>query len=233
MKKMFIVALMSAFMLQSCDTLTSIALSPTALETSQALKKILNSSAFKAIKTLRSLNNSGVESVLPEEIRPVLGALKTLGLGSKVDEINNQIANISKVALTETEGTMKDAIGSLTFQDGAAVVLGGKDAATEVLRKAMYASVKKRYSDKLNTEFDKTDINKYWPMAAGAYNAFSSKKVDSNLSDFLAERAVDGLFLTMGKKEAEIRNDYESLGSSVVNKVFDYYVKNKGAQRGF
>lgn len=212
-------------MFQSCDTLTNLALSPTALETSAALKKILNSSAFKAITTLRNVNNDGVESVLPAEVQPVLAALKTLGMGSKVDQINASIKQVTSVALKESEGTLNDAISSLKFEDAAAVVLGGQDAATEVLRNAMYTSVKKRYSEQLNAEFDKNDVNKYWPIAAGAYNAFNSNKVDNNLSDFLAEKAVDGLFLTMGKEEAEIRDDYESLGSSVVNKVFDYYTK--------
>lgn len=231
MKKFILVAFASLMMMTSCDTLTNLALSPTALESSQALKKILDSSAFKAINTLRKVNQNGAESLLPKEVQPVLGALKTLGLGSKVDDLNRQIGNISKVALVESEGTLKDAIGSLKFQDAAAVVVGGKDAATEVLRKAMYASVKKRYSSKLDTELEKTDINKYWPMAAGAYNAFSSNKVNGSLSDLLAEKAVDALFLSMGKEESNIRDNYESLGSSVVNKVFDYYTKNRGGQR--
>lgn len=66
-------------------------------------------------------------------------------------------------------------------------------------------------------------------MATGAYNLFASddKKVDNNLSDFMAERAVDALFLSMGKQEKAIRQDPASLGKSVVTKVFDYYQSKK------
>jgi hypothetical protein len=106
-----------------------------------------------------------------------------------------------------------------------AVVIGGEDAATQVLRQAMYATVKQRYSSLLNAEFEKNDVNKYWPLAAGAYNMFSKNKVDSNLSDFAAERAVDVLFLSIGKEEKNIRTDYKSLGKQAVTKVFDYYTK--------
>lgn len=227
MKKLFIASLVSAMMFQSCDVLQNMALAPTTLETTQALKKILNSSAFRAITTLRDINNDGVEAVLPEDLKPVLSTLNTLGMGGEIDKVTNEIKHISGVALKESEGIMTDAIRELRFEDAVAVVLGGPEAATEVLRQAMYTSVKNRYSAQLNAELDNTDINKYWPVAVGAYNAFSDEKIETDLASLLAEKAVDGLFLTMGNKEAEIRNDYESLGSSVVNKVFDYYTKEK------
>ena len=43
----------------------------------------------------------------------------------------------------------------------------------------------------------------------------------------MAERAVDAIFLGMGKQEKNIRTDYKSLGSAVVTKVFDYYSQKK------
>ena len=104
---------------------------------------------------------------------------------------------------------------------------GGKDAATQVLKNNMKTVVRKRYSEKLSSELDKSEINGYWPLAASAYNIFAKTKVDASLSNFLADRAVDGLFLAIGHEEQEIRKDYKSLGVSVVNKVFDYYIKNK------
>ena len=66
-------------------------------------------------------------------------------------------------------------------------------------------------------------------MAAGAYNLFAKNKIDDTLSDFMAERAVDAVFLAMGKEEKQIRTDPASLGKAVVTKVFDYYVKNRNS----
>lgn len=56
---------------------------------------------------------------------------------------------------------------------------------------------------------------------------FAKTKVDTRLSDLLAESAVDGMFLAMGHEEQEIRKDPSSLGKAVVTKVFDYYMKNR------
>lgn len=226
MKKIFAGLLLSILFMPSCTTLQSLIAEPSSLETISALREVLNSSTFKAINTLAKLNKNGVEDVLPPEVQPVLSTLKTLGLGGEIDRITSTVGNISGEVAKESGGIMKDAISELKFTDAVAVVLGGEDAATQVLKNAMYGSVKKRYSSRLDTELGKTDALKYWPMATGAYNLFAKKKVNGSLSDFIAERAVDGLFLTMGKEESKIRENPSSLGNAVVTKVFDYY-KNK------
>lgn len=229
--KKSVFGLLICFGLFSCATLQDVAgglLKPSNLETVTALKDILNSSAFKAISALSKLNNGGAEALLPKEIQPVFATLKTLGLGGEIDKATKAIGDASEIVAAESAGIVKDAVSELNFGDAAAIVLGGESAATGVLKQAMYGSVKKRYSERLNQELGKSDVLKYWPMATSAYNLFSNEKVEGELSDFLAERAVDGMFLAMGKEEAAIRADYKSLGNQVVNKVFDYYTKNKG-----
>jgi len=213
----------------SCKTLSTM-VSPSTFETVAALKEVMNSSAFRAIKKINSLNSGG-EGVLPKQVQPVLSTLKALGLGDEIDQINGQIARASQVAGKESALIMKDAIADVSFTDAAAVVLGGSDAATSVLKQKMYNSVKKRYSSRIDQELGKSEAGTYWKTASAAYNVFAKNKVDSSLSDFLAERAVDAAFLGMGVEEKKIRTDYKSLGSSVVTKVFDYYGKKQQSRR--
>ena len=215
------------FSFSSCAIVKDLGLKPTQLETVMALKDILNSSTFKALHTLKNVNDKGIEGALPTEVGTVLNALRTIGYGNQVDQVKQSIGEATQLMLTESEGIMNDAIQELKFTDAVAVVLGGEDAATGVLKQAMYDTVKKRYSMRLEQELGKTEVLDYWPLAANAYNLFAKNKIESSLSDFLAERSVDALFLAMGKQEASIRTDYKSLGNSVVTKVFDYYLKNK------
>ncbi len=227
MKKLIICLITMATLSSSCKVLEELALAPTNLETVTALKEVLNSSAFRSIATLKKLNDSGVEGLLPKELQPVFGTLRNVGLGSKIDAVNDQIISVSGTVVQESGYIMQDAIKELTFADAVAVVTGGKDAATQVLRQAMYASVKKRYSSRLDEELQKNggDALKYWPIATNAHNLFSDNKIEGSLSDFIAERSVDAMFLTMGAEETEIRKDPASLGKAVVTKVFDYYTK--------
>lgn len=209
----------------SCKTLSSLGIEPSALETATALRKVLDSSTLQAIAKLKQVNDNGLEAVLPGELAVVLRGLRTAGLGGEVDLVTAQIEAATRVALVETEGTIHDAIKTLRFKDAAEVVLGGPDAATAVMRDAMYVSVKQRYRQQIDQELDKTEANQYWPIAASAFNLFSKQKVDGNLSDFLAEKAVDGVFLAIGKEEKKARASYRDMGDQVVTKVFDYYTK--------
>ncbi len=226
MKNIFAVLLASC-LLFSCSTAAGLLLKPSTLETVMAVKEVMNSSSFKAIKTIQKLASDDPTSALPKEVGMVLGALKTLGYGDQIDATTLAIGRASKVVAEESTGIMKDAISEVSIKDAASIVVGGESAATGVLKQAMYGTVKKRYSDRLDAELGKTEAKKYWPIAATAYNIFAKNKIDGKLSDFLAERAVDGMFLTMGKEEKAIRSDYKSLGKSVVTKVWDYYSKKK------
>ncbi|MFK7772145.1 MAG: DUF4197 domain-containing protein [Saprospiraceae bacterium] len=228
MKKIQLSIFTLALILSSCSSLQKIVTEPTSLETISAVKEVLNSSAFRAIKTLRKLNKDGVDGFVPPELKPVLANLKALGLEKEIDKANKKIGLVSKIMADESAGIIEDAVKELKFKDAVKIVIGGENAATESLRQAMYGSVKKRYSTRLETELEKTEVTQYWPLAANAYNLFASKKVDSSLSDFMAERAVDALFLGMGKEESKIRKDPKKLGKAVVTKVFDYYQKKKG-----
>ena len=210
----------------SCATLNKLGVKPSAVETALALKQVLNSSTFKTIQTLKNLSD-GDSEMIPKEFNTVLSGLGALGYGDDVEKIKKQISKASGVALSESEGIIADAIKEIKFKDAAAIVLGGEDAATGVLKNAMYGSVKKRYSDRLGKSLEGQEAMQYWPIAAKTYNLFSSNKVDGTLPDFLAERAVDALFVGIGKNEKAVRADYKSLGNQVVTKVFDYYADKK------
>lgn len=208
--------------MQSCTSLNAILGEPSEAEVVAALSRLLDSSALGAVSKLMN----STDGIIPAEIRPVLGALETLGVGGDIGNIERKITDVSKTVAAESGSILKESISNLSFGDAVAVVLGGKDAATRVLKQAMYTTVKDRYSAKLDAELAKVgDIQEYWALGAGAYNMFAKNKIGGDASDFLAERAVDALFASMGAEEEKARNNYESIGSSVVNKVFDYYTK--------
>ena len=229
MKRVITLLLVVGLMLPSCSTLKQLGIEPTALETITALRSVLDSSAFKAAKTLGQMKMGGVESVVPKEIVQVLGKLEGLGLGGDIEKVTKKVGEISGMVAEEGAVLMKDAIKNVDFGDAAAVVLYGEDAATQALRNSMYKSVKQRYSERLDTEFSKVPELQYWDAAKAAFNLFAKKdeKIDGSLSDFAAERAVDAMFLTMGKEERKIRKDPASVGKAVVTKVFNYYQKKK------
>jgi len=220
---MFVAAF--AIGLSACSTVKNLLVEPSASETIAALKSILQSSAGKAVNAFKTIKQG--EDALPDELKPVLATLKTLGLEDQIDDVEKAVVDASAVAAVESEAIIRDAIKEVKFSDAVSVVLGGEDAATQVLKSAMYSTIKNRYSERLESELNKKDVTKYWPMATSAYNLFAKEKVNGNLSDYISERAVDALFVGIAAEEKIIRGDYTKMGNAVVTKVFDYYTKNK------
>lgn len=172
MKSNVVLLLIGVFFFTSCSTLLKTALKPSTFETITAVKEILNSSTFKALTKLKGLTGSDPSQALPPEVNTVLNALSSLGYGTEIEKSKEIVGKASLIMLTESEGIIKDAISEVDLGDAVSIVTGGKDAATQVLNNNMKLSVKKRYSDRLNVELDKSEVNKYWPIAAGAYNIF-------------------------------------------------------------
>jgi len=206
-------------------------LKPTDIENVAALRDLLNSSTFRAIKTLSQLSSNSPEALLPPEVAPVLQTLRTLGMAEQIDKISAEIGNISKLALDESQIILADAVNQIKFNDALAVVLGGQDAATQVLRNNMKISVKNRYSTMIDAQLDAHEINTYWPMAQGAYNLFARNKINGSLSDIMAETMVDVVFTAMGKQETELRNNPQQIGTDVAMKVFTYYQKQQQGKK--
>lgn len=216
--------------LSSCGVLNK-NVKPSDLENVAALRDLLNSSTFRAIKTLSQLSGENPETLLPPEIAPVLQQLRMLGMGEEIEKVTAQIGSISKLALDESQIILADAINQTKFNDALAVVVGGQDAATQVLRNNMKISVKNRYSSLIDQQLEEHDINTYWPLAQNAYNLFSRKKIEGSLSDIMAEAMVDVVFTAMGKQETELRNNPSQIGTDVAMKVFTYYQKQQQTKK--
>lgn len=216
----FLVAMLIS---SSCTTLQNLASAPSNVETLLAVKEVLNSSAFRSIDKLAQTKDGGLIALLPDEVKPVLGTLKTLGLGDEITALNDKVEVASEAAWLEGKGLMNDAISEFKAEDAASIILGGENAATIALKNAMYGAVKKRYSSRLDEKLANVDETRYWDTAVSTYNLFAKNKIEGTLTDFIAERAVDAVFIGMGKEEAVIRSNPAALGKDVVTKVFDYY----------
>ncbi|MDP4188649.1 MAG: DUF4197 family protein, partial [Bacteroidota bacterium] len=62
---------------------------------------------------------------------------------------------------------------------------------------------------------------KYWNSMMSSYNKIPLvKKVNPDLSDYVTQKAIEGLFVKMGQEEAKIRTNPAQQTSSVLKNVF-------------
>ena len=63
-----------------------------------------------------------------------------------------------------------------------------------------------------------------WKRLATAYNAipFTKTKLETNVTDFIAARAIDGMCMVMAAEEEKIRTKYEFRKTDMMRKAFGY-----------
>ncbi|HMR93129.1 MAG TPA: DUF4197 family protein, partial [Chitinophagaceae bacterium] len=66
--------------------------------------------------------------------------------------------------------------------------------------------------------------NKEWSNLVGIYNKipFINQPLEASLTDFIAARAIDGMFSMVAKEEEDIRTKYEFRKTDLMKKVFGY-----------
>lgn len=66
--------------------------------------------------------------------------------------------------------------------------------------------------------------DKEWNSLVSVYNKipFINKPLESSLTDFIAARVIDGMFLIVAGEEENIRAKYEFRKTDMMKKVFNY-----------
>ena len=69
------------------------------------------------------------------------------------------------------------------------------------------------------TTFVNQQLNSYWKDSASVKSAFLAE-LNTQLADYVANKALDGLFDLVKQKELGIRSDFSQRTSSLLKKVF-------------
>jgi len=64
------------------------------------------------------------------------------------------------------------------------------------------------------------DATKYWNTVFTTYNQFSKEKINPDLTAYVTEKALAGIFLQLAAEEAKIRTDPVARTTEILKKVF-------------
>lgn len=194
------------------------------LDISNGLKEALKVGADNATKQLSATNgffaNQAIKILLPPEAQQVEKTLRAAGMGAIVDKAILSMNRAAEDASKKAAPIFIDAITSITIQDGLNILRGGNNAATTYLMGKTTSSLTAAFSPVIKTSLDKVGAPKLWNTVFSTYNRIGFKKVNPDLTAYVTERALSGLFTTIGNEEAKIRTNPAAQVSSILQKVF-------------
>ena len=197
----------------------------TAKEAANGLKEALIQGTSKGVDVLSLpdgyLGNPEIKIPFPPEAQNVEKKLRGAGLGKQVDEVVESLNRAAELAAVEAKNIFVGAIKALTIQDAVNIVKGEQDAATRFLQKQTTTSLTSKFSHIIDSSLKQVNATKYWSDAMGAYNKIPFvKKVNPDLTAYVTEKAIDGLFVMIAKEELNIRKNPGARATDLLKKVF-------------
>lgn len=205
---------------------------PTSLEMGQGIKQALEIGITQGADKLALkdgfLGNMAVKILFPPEAEKVEKTLRAVGLGSLADKVIVSMNRAAEDAAKEAKPVFLAAIKQMTVKDATNILLGANNSATAYFKTATTSQLMEKFKPIITTSLNKVGATKYWTQAASEYNKLPLvKSVNTDLSDYATQKAIDGMFIQIAQEEAKIRENVGSRSTSLLQKVFGYADKNK------
>lgn len=164
--------------------------------------------------------DAAIKILMPEEAKKVEQKLRSLGLGKQVDNAILSMNRAAEDAATSAAPVFLAAVKGMTIQDGVGILKGGDFAATNYLKGKTLAQLTDAFRPAIEQSLQKVEATKYWNTVFTTYNTFSREKVNTDLTAYVTEKALTGLFYQMGLEEQKIRKDPVARTTDLLKKVF-------------
>jgi hypothetical protein len=180
-------------------------------EAAEALKQALEQGTSKGVDLLSKADgyykNPEIKIPFPQEAQAVESKLRALGLGIQVDQAIESLNRAAEDAAYEAKDIFIAAIKGLTINDAINIVKGEKNSATQFLERETTQSLIGKFSPIIEASLKKVSATKYWDDVMGTYNKVPFvKKVETDLTAYVTEKAIDGLFVMIAKEELNIKS---------------------------
>src|SRR5690606_153361 len=114
-----------------------------------------------------------------------------------------------------------NAIKGMTFNDAKNILLGSDNAATIYLTNTTQAELYNKFNPVIKNSFEKVGADKIWNNLITRYNNIPlTNNVNPDLTDYVTQEALNGVFTMIAVEEKEIRNKVSSRTTEVLKKVF-------------
>lgn len=200
---------------------------PTNLEIGTALKQALEQGTGKSSDQLSAVNgffgNAAIKILFPPEAQKAEKTLRAIGLNKLCDDVILSLNRAAESAAKEAKPIFIDAIKQMTLQDVTNILLGKQDAATDYFKRTTTVQLSAKFKPVIQVNLDKTGATKYYATAAANFNKVPFvKKINPDISDYVTQKAIDGLFLEIAKEELNIRQNLGARSTPVMQKVFSF-----------
>lgn len=188
------------------------------------LKEALNKGIEKGTTQLSAMDgffaNAAIKILMPPEAEKVEAAVRKVGMGSQVDAAVLNMNRAAEDACKTAAPIFINAIKNMNFTDAMGIFKGSDNAATTYLQNQTTTELTNAFKPIIEQALIKIDATKLWNTIFSNYNRFSFKKVNTDLTGYVTEKALSGIFYQLAIEEQKIRKDPAARTTDILKNVF-------------
>lgn len=180
-----------------------------------------NSTAF-ASKLDGYYKNPALFIPFPPEAKKVKEKIDAIGLKEQSDKFVMTLNRAAEEAAKNAAPIFISAIKGMSIGDGFAILKGADNAATQYLNDKTSVTLNQKFTPIVQAAIDKVQVTKYWNPIISKYNKIPFvEKQNPDLTAYVTERAMVGLFKLIADEELKIRQDPTARVTDILKKVFE------------
>jgi hypothetical protein len=158
---------------------------------------------------------------LPEQLDKARKILGRLGMDSMLVDLETRLNEAAEIATPRAKQLFMDAINDMTLDDVMAIYKGPDDAATQYFRSKMSAPLALEMKPVVDNSLEDVGALQLYDGVMQQYEEVPfAPKVNLDMSDYVVEKGMDGIFYYLAKEEAAIRNNPAKRTTDLLKSVF-------------
>lgn len=166
--------------------------------------------------------NQAVKILLPDEVRQAEKVLRVVGFGPQLDEFTLSMNRAAEKAAPLAADVFTEAISEMSFDDANKILRGDKTAATDYLKSKTYDKLLEHFQPAVGRAMKEYKVTQQYAAIVGKVQNLPlvGNVVNLDLNQYVASRALDGLFYGLAREEANIRTNPKARVTSLLKEVF-------------
>lgn len=189
------------------------------------IREALRVGAQRAVEQLGAkdgyLRREAVRIVMPERLQGISRTLRKLGQDELVDEFEVSLNRAAEAAAPLALDVFRGAIKEMSIKDALKIVRGKGHEATDYLRSRSEPRLRELYLPIVDEQLTAVGATRRFQQLMDRASRWQlGKKTAFDLSAYVTEHALDGLFLVLSREEQKIRQDPLSRTTDLLRSVF-------------
>jgi len=158
---------------------------------------------------------------LPGTLQRVQSALRGVGMADLADDLELRLNRAAEAAAPEAKSLFFQAIGEMTLDDVRRIYDGPDDAATRYFQQKMSPPLAERMTPVVDRSLADVGAVAAYDKMMGQYQAIPFvPDVKADLTRYVVNEAMDGIFHYVAIEEAAIRNNPAARTTALLQRVF-------------